>query len=142
MSREWMAGDEELVDETSADQMLLDDTLEDGWIALRIPRALGIDHGDRPPLADAQAVGFRAQDSALLRQAELLQPALQVIPRRQPAILLTAFRLGLIAAEKDVTTRDPDPVGLGDCLLGKGHMSQTPNASGSHFKPSSSGGAM
>src|SRR5215470_3279417 len=98
--------------------MLLDDPLEDRWIARRIPRAFGVDDRDRTALADAQAVGLRPQDASLFRQAELLQPALQEIPRRQAAILLAALRVGLIAAEKNVAPRDRDADALRDVALG------------------------
>ena len=67
-----------------------------------VPRALGIDDRNRAAFADAEAIGLGAQDAALLGQAELLQAALQELPRREAAILVAAFRLGLIAAEKDV----------------------------------------
>src|SRR4051812_22964063 len=82
--------------------MFLDDPLEDRRVALPVPGTLGIDDGDRPAFADAQAVRLRAKHAALLRQAECLQARLQIVPRREAAILVAAFRLRLIAAEKDV----------------------------------------
>src|SRR5215831_15811148 len=86
--------------------MLLDDLFEHWRIAASVPRSLGIDDGNRSAFADAQAVGLRAKDAALLRQAKLLQPALQEIPGREPALLFTTFGIRLIAAEKDMPVRD------------------------------------
>src|SRR5438876_350649 len=126
MSRERIAGDQELVDEPSPDEMFLDDALEDRRIALRIPRTLRIDDRDRADLTDAQAVGFRAPDSALLRQAELLQPALQLVPSRPPAILPASYMLGLVAAEKDVTSRRRHADAFLDDLLGTRELTLRP----------------
>jgi hypothetical protein len=42
----------------AADEMLLDDSFEDRRIALAIPCAFRIDHGDRTAFADAQAIGL------------------------------------------------------------------------------------
>ena len=86
----------------TADQVLLDDSLEHRWIASAVPRALRVDHGDRPLLADAQAVGLGAVDAALLREAELPEAPLEVVPGREPALLLAALGGGLVAAEEDV----------------------------------------
>ena len=68
--------------------MFLDDLFEHRRIARRVPHALGIDDGDRSALADAQAVGFRSENAALLGEAELLQPALEEFPRRETALFL------------------------------------------------------
>src|ERR1043166_9550907 len=91
-----------LLDDAAVDQMLLDDALEDGRIARGIPRAFGVDDGDRPAFADPQAVRLRAEDAPLLRQPELLQSPLEKLPRGETAILVAALRVRLIAAEKDV----------------------------------------
>ena len=69
-------------------------------------RRLPVDDGDRPALADPQAIRLRSEDAALLRQFELLQPPLQEVPRGEAAILVTAFWIRLIAAEKDMAPRD------------------------------------
>src|SRR5438128_1341258 len=110
-------GDEELVDDPAADQMFVNDALEHRRIAAPIPRAFGIDDRDRAAFADPEAVHFAAKDAALLRQAELLQASLQEFPRREPAILLAAFRIRLIAAQKDVAPRDGDADRFGHTLL-------------------------
>ena len=98
--------DEVIDDDAAADEMIVDDALEDRRIAAPIPRALGIDDRDRSTFADAQAIRLRAENAALLRQTEFLQPPLEKLPRGEPAFLLTAFRIGLIAAEKNVAPRN------------------------------------
>src|SRR2546425_7648064 len=105
--------------------MLLDDSLEHGRIALAVPRALGVNDGHRPSFANAETVGFRSQDASLLGQAQLLQAALQKVPRDQASILLAAFRVSLIAAEKDVTTRDAHADTVGDLFLRNRHLDLT-----------------
>src|SRR5258706_151386 len=104
-----MPNDQMLADNLSADQMLLDDPLEDRRIARALPRAFGIHDRDRPPLADAKAVGFRPEDAALLRKSELLQAPLQEIPRGAPTLLLAAFRRRLTAPALHGPA--PDPAG-------------------------------
>ena len=99
----------------------------DRRIAFAVPGAFGIDDRNRAALADAQAVGLGAQDAALLRQPELLQPPLQKVPGRQPAFLVAALRRGLIAAEKDVPPRDRDADRIGDLSLGVSQTSGTGN---------------
>ena len=104
-------------DDAAGNQVFLDDALEHGRIACAVPGAFGIDDRNRAALADAQAVGLGAQDAALVRQAELLQPPLQKVPRRQAAFLLAALRGRLVAAEKDVPPRDGDADRGGDLSL-------------------------
>src|SRR5437764_14742146 len=101
-----MLRDQRVDDRTAADQVLLDDPLELRRIALAVPRAFGIDDCNRTAFADAQAVGFTAENSALVREAQLPQPRLQKFPRREPAGEVAALRLCLIAAEKDVPPRN------------------------------------
>jgi len=106
-----------LVHDAAADQMLLNDPLEHGRIAARVPRPFRIDHGDRAALADAEAVRFRPEDAALIRKAELFQAPLEKLPRLEAARLLAALRRRLIAAEKDVAARDGHADGRGNLLL-------------------------
>jgi hypothetical protein len=112
-----MPRDERSVDYAAANQMFLDDPLEDRRIALRVPRAFGINDGDWAALADAEAIRFRPQNAALLSETELLQPALEKLPCREAPIFLAAFRVRLIAAEKDVTARHLDADTLRDRAL-------------------------
>ena len=102
---EWVLFDQVRCDEGASDQVLLNDPLEHRRIALAIPRAFGIHHGDGTTLADAKAIHLAAQDAALFREAELSQAALEEFPRCEPTLLLAAFRRRLIAAEKDVPPR-------------------------------------
>jgi hypothetical protein len=97
-------------DDPAADQVLLNDALEHRRITFAVPGAFRIDDRNRTAFANAQAVGLGAQDPAPVRQAELLQPPFQKVPRGQPAFLLAALRRRLIAAEKDVPpgNRDAD----------------------------------
>src|SRR5947208_3469753 len=101
-----MECDQRVGNDASADEVFLDDSFEDGRIARAVPRALWIDDRDRPALTDPEAVGFGSESAALLRQAELFEPALEKLPRLQTALLLAAFGRRLIAAEKDVSSRD------------------------------------
>ena len=95
-------------DDAAGNQVVLDDALEDRRITFAVPGAFRIDDRNRTALANAQTVGLGAQDAPLVRQAELLQPPFQKVPRGQPAFLLAALRRRLIAAEKDVALRDRD----------------------------------
>src|SRR5215217_1877377 len=85
--------------------MFLDNALEDRRVALAVPGTFRVDDGNRPALADPQAVGLGAQDAALVDEPERLQPRLEVVPGREAALLLATLRRRLIAAEKDVPAR-------------------------------------
>jgi hypothetical protein len=98
-------GDEEFLDDASADQVFLDDALEDRRIAPAVPRTFRIDDGDRSALANLETVRFRSQDAALLGQPEVLQTFLQEVPGGNAARLVAALRRGLISAEKNVPAR-------------------------------------
>src|SRR5262245_58151171 len=101
-----MRRDQMIAHDAAVDQMLSDNPLERWRIAARVPRAFGIHDGDRPVFTNAKAVGFRAENAALLGEAELLQPPLEKFPGGEAAFLLTALRRGLIAAEKNVPLGD------------------------------------
>ena len=85
--------------------MLLDDPLEHRRIAPAVPRPFRIDHGNRPAFADAQAVGFRAKDTAGFGQPEFLEPLLQELPRLERPLAIAALRVRLIGAQKDMAAR-------------------------------------
>ncbi len=55
-----------VVDDPARDEMFLDDPLEDRGITCAVPSTFWVHDGNRPAFADAQAVGLRAQDAALL----------------------------------------------------------------------------
>src|SRR6185295_7931359 len=90
--REGATGNQRVADDAAADEMFLDDPLEHRRVALAVPRAFGIDDRDRSAFANPQAVGLGAQDAALVDEAERLQPRLQVLPGREPPLLLAALR--------------------------------------------------
>src|SRR6185369_11803392 len=94
--------DQEIADEFAANQMLLDDPFEHGWIAGTIPGPFRIDHGNRSALTDSQAIGFRAQDAALFRESQFLEPPLEIVPGFEAASFLTAFRSCLIGTQENV----------------------------------------
>src|SRR6478735_2420670 len=97
----------------AADEMFLDDPLEDRRIALAIPRAVRVDDGDGTRLADAKAVGLCAQH-AVVGEPQLDQTSLQIVPRHNRPIPIAAFRLGLVAAEENVAPGDAEPQLLDD----------------------------
>ena len=121
-----------LLDRAPPDQMPLDDLLEHGGIARPVPHPLGVDEGDRPALADPQAVGLGPQHPAPIGQPKLAQTALQIGPGSQSALALAALRRGLVGAEQNVPfgRGDPDrgggaPLALDGALLRLGivHLS-------------------
>ena len=111
-----------IFDGPAADEMLLDDPLEDGRIALAIPRAFRVDNGNGAGLADAKAVRLGAQHS-VIGEPQLDQTPLQIVPRHDRPIPIAAFRLGLVAAEENVAPGDADPQLLDDGVLTVGHGS-------------------
>src|SRR5947207_12748658 len=115
-------------DDAPFDEMFLNDALEHRGIAFAVPGTFGVHNGNRAAFADAEAVRFRAQDAALLRQLQLLQPPLEELPRGKAALLVAALRLCLIAAEKDVAPRDRNTDAGGDVALGIGHAGSIVNA--------------
>src|SRR5438132_3718430 len=119
--RERVRRDEIFTHDAPLDQMFLDDSLEDRRIALAVPGTFWVHDSDRSSFADAQAICLRPQDATLVRELQLLQPPLQEVPRRPAAILLAAFRICLIAAEKDVTPRHGHADARRDFFLGLSH---------------------
>lgn len=101
-----MLDDDRVADRFAADQMFLDDPLEDRRIALAVPRAFRVDNGNRSAFADPQAVGLGAEDPALLGKPQLFEARLQKLPCDQAAMQVAALRLGLIAAQENVAPRD------------------------------------
>src|ERR1019366_7595623 len=113
-TRERSRDDRVLRDGAPADEVLLDDPLEDGWVARAIPDAFGIDDRDGAAGANPQAVRLVPLHAAARREAELFQARLQEVPRGVRAILLGALRLRLVAAEKDMPLALRDAEGLRD----------------------------
>jgi hypothetical protein len=100
--------DQELLDDASTEEMLLDDSLEHRRITLSVPRAFWIDDGDRSAVTDAQAVHLAAKHAAVLRQPELAESPFEELPGSEATGFLAAFRVGLVATEKNMPARDTD----------------------------------
>src|SRR5438876_9652476 len=101
-------------DNSAADEMFPDDPLENRRIAVPVPGAFGIDDGNRPALADAQAVCFGPENAAPLGEPELVQPQLQKRPRGKAGVLLTTLRARLIAGQEDVRSSGTVVDSMGD----------------------------
>ena len=112
-----MLDDDRVADRSAADQMFLDDPLEDRRIALAVPGAFRIDNGNRSAFANPQAVGLGAENAPLLGKPQLFEARLQKLPCDQAAVQVAALRLGLIAAKQDVTPRDGNTNALGLAAL-------------------------
>ena len=120
--------DQVLDDDAAADQMLLNNPFEYWRITFAVPSTFRIHDGNRPAFADAEAVGLRAKDAALLRELQLFEAPLQEIPCGKATLLVTAFRFGLIAAEKDMAPRDGHTDAGRDFSLGIFHAGSIFNA--------------
>ena len=68
-----------------------------------VPDPFGIHDGDRAPRADLQTVRLGAEDAAVAGEVELLEAALEIIPRFKAGIFVDALRFALIGAEEQVT---------------------------------------
>lgn len=116
-----MFTDQTIGDDAATDEMFLNDALEHRRIARAIPGTFRVHDRDRPALTDAQAVRLRTQDAALLGELELFEPTPEELPGRETTLFLAAFRLRLIAAEKEMTPCDRDADACGDFTLGISH---------------------
>ena len=94
--------------------MLVDDPREHWRIAGAIPRSFRINDGNGTSFADAKTVGLGAEDTALVGEAQLLQPALQEPPGLLAPFPVAALGLRLIAAQEDVPPRNRHADLLGD----------------------------
>jgi len=122
-----MRGDQVFTYDAAGDQMFLNDSLQHGRITLSIPSTFRVDDCNRTTFADAEAVGFRPKDAALLRELQFFETPLQERPCRETTFLLTAFRFGLIAAEKDMASRDGHTDARRDFSLGIDHAGSIVN---------------
>src|SRR6266567_3636450 len=105
---ERMTCNQQFFDNPAANEVLVNDPFKRRRIARFVPRPLGIDERDGTTLANAKAVRLGAQNAAQLRQPELFQAALEKFPRRETPLFLAAFRVRLIAAQKNVAARHWD----------------------------------
>src|SRR5687768_3652079 len=108
-------------DNITLHEMLLNDSFEHRRIALCVPRPFRVDDRDRPSFADAETVGFRAENPSLFGEPELFEAPLQEFPCGKPALFFAAFRRRLVAAEKNVPARHRDADLCRDLLLRVGH---------------------
>lgn len=112
-----MLQDQVIPDNPAANQMLLNDSFEDRWIALRVPGTFGINDRNGSAFTDPKAVGFAAINPSLLGKTEPLQALLEVFPRHEGTVFRTALRLGLITAQENVPTRGGYAESLGNAPL-------------------------
>ena len=117
-----MLGEQQISDEASTNQMILNDPLELRRIASVVPRAFRVHDGNGPTLANAQAVGFRAKNAARLRQPELAQTPFQEGPGRQPSFFFAALGCGLVAAQEDVPAGNRDAFRIRDVAKVGAHI--------------------
>lgn len=97
--------------------MLVDNALEYVRSRRVIPDAIGVNHGKRPMLADAEAVGLGAEDAlGPVKQFEFGQAPFEVVPTGEALFLGAALRLGLIGAKEDVALDATDLQIAGDQL--------------------------
>ena len=113
--------DQQILDDPSADQMLLDYPLERRRVAFAVPRALGIDDCYRAAFTDPEAIHLRAKYSALIRQAQVGESLLQELPGFHAARQVAAFWLRLLGAKEDVAARDGHANRLGNFTFGVAH---------------------
>ena len=87
----------------AAEDVLLEDTFDDFLGGGVIPDAIGVDQGDGAMLADAEAVGFGAEDALrALHEVEFGESFFEVVPTGDACLFVAAFWLGLVGAEEDV----------------------------------------
>ena len=83
--------------------MFLNDALQHCGRARVIPDPFGIDHRDGTARTDLEAIGLGARNERLRAdETEFLEPVLEVIPRNQTRLPVTALRLGLVGTEKEM----------------------------------------
>ena len=115
-------GENEFGHNFAADKVLLNDALKDFWFAGMVPHGFRINDGDWSMYADAQTVGFGAIDQRLrVNQIQLLEPALEILPRLEANFPGSAFRFRLVRAEKNVAVVFGEAKNLGNFLEFTGH---------------------
>ena len=75
-----MCRDQVILDRLTADEVLLDDPLDNIGRTRMIPSAIGVDDGDRPAVAKAKAIRLCAIYASVIGQSELIKASLQVFP--------------------------------------------------------------
>jgi hypothetical protein len=112
---ERVAGQDEVLDGLTGDEVFLDDAFEDRRRGGVIPDAFWIDDGDGTVFADAEAIGLGAEGGAgALGEAELVEAVLEEEPGGESDFLRAALRLGLVGAEEDVAAERADAELVGE----------------------------
>lgn len=94
----------EFFHDSAANQMLLNNPFQNFRRARVVPNRFRINDRDWPVRADAQAVGFGAIDQPFRAgEFQFFKPLLQELPGRQALFFRSAFSLGLIGAEKNMS---------------------------------------
>ena len=83
-----VSDDDKLFHRHAADEVLLDNALENLGRASPVPDAVRVNHGHWTLLANPQAVCLGAVNPALADQAKLVQAFLQIAPGLEPHSLL------------------------------------------------------
>ena len=132
------------LDRTAANQVLLNDAFKHFGAARMIPDPVGPYHGNRPGTADLEAIGLGALHASgalgVIRltlgpdQAELLEPAHEVTPRRLALLARAAFLLLRESAQENLALDPifippvlPDKCGLCGQKWLIGHSSASPS---------------
>ena len=97
-------GDEEVVDDFSSDEILLNDSLEIFRSAGVIPGGFRVNHCDGALGANAEAIGFRAMDQSLgAAKLEFLEAVFKKLPGCHSFFGSAAFSVGGCGAEENMT---------------------------------------
>ncbi len=105
--RKWILKKGELFDDLVVDEMFLDDAFDDVGGGGSIPDSIGVDEENGSFDADAEAVGFGAEDTTRaigcgLIQIEFDQSALEIIPGFESGFLTTANGFSWVGANENV----------------------------------------
>ena len=112
-----MFGNNIFGDGLATDEVPLNDLLKDLRCTRVIPGSFRVDDSNGPALADAQAIGLGAQNTALFGELQFLQTALEELPGHKAALFVAALGRRLIAAEEDVSPRSRNTDAGGDLFL-------------------------
>jgi hypothetical protein len=107
--------DLKILDDSSSDEVVLNNALEIFRSGGVIPNGLGVDDDDGTPEADAEAVGLAAMDHRFRgAESEFLEAAFEELPGGHAIGRVTAFRFGRGGAEEDVALVVCEIEGFGD----------------------------
>jgi hypothetical protein len=90
----------------TANQMLIENSFQDGWRTGVVPDGFRIDDGNGAFCAETKAVRLGTPDMKPVGirrlRVDLLNAPLQVFPGEESFFVLAAFCVGLVAAQKDM----------------------------------------